>query len=99
TSSNILKVSRYIPPTLFVLLAITAAISLWCRQRVNRLRGLHSRLTQSWFIAPKLLRGEVGALAHRLELLPDDGRVHLGGVHRLRGEAAIGAGDDVLAPD
>jgi hypothetical protein len=50
-------------------------------------------------LAPKLLGGEVGALPHRLELRPHHGRMHFGGVQRLRGEAAIGAGDDVLAPD
>src|SRR5580700_8997076 len=50
-------------------------------------------------LAPQLLGGEVGALPHRLELLPDDGAVHLGVVQGLRGEAAIGASDDVLAAD
>src|SRR3981081_304326 len=47
---------------------------------------------------PQLLAGDLRALDPRLELRPHDARVHL-----LRagegGEAAIGAGDDVLAPD
>ena len=37
--------------------------------------------------------------AHRLELLPDHRVVHLGAVERLRREAAVGAGHDVLAAD
>src|SRR5437764_7215994 len=48
-------------------------------------------------LAPELLGREVGALAQRLELLPDHGVVHLGAIERLRREAAIGGGDDVLA--
>src|SRR5262245_54861419 len=50
-------------------------------------------------LAPELLAGEIGALAQRLELLPDHGGVHLGAIERLRGEAAIRGGDHVLAPD
>src|SRR5262249_28937824 len=49
--------------------------------------------------APELLGGEIGALAQRLEFLPDHGVVHLGAVERLRGEAAVRCRDDVLAAD
>src|ERR1700736_2766370 len=43
---------------------------------------------------PQLFAREARAVAHRRELGPDHGRVHLGRVSRLRGEAAVGAGDD-----
>src|SRR5690348_14519677 len=49
--------------------------------------------------APEPIRREVGTLPHRLELLPHHGRMDLGLVERLRGEAAIGARHHILAPN
>ena len=49
--------------------------------------------------SPQLLAGEARAFGHRFELGPDHRGVDFGLVGRLRREAAIGAGDDVLAPD
>src|SRR5580698_8974637 len=49
-------------------------------------------------LAPQFLRGDPRAVAERLEFRPDDG-----GMDFLRagkgGEAAVGAGDDVVAAD
>src|SRR5439155_6140961 len=44
--------------------------------------------------APELPRRQVGALGHRLELGPGDGRVT-----DTRAEPTVGPGDDVLAAD
>src|SRR6516162_5076763 len=46
---------------------------------------------------PQLLRREAGAFAQCRELGPYDGRMHFA-CGREAGEAAIGAGDDILAP-
>src|SRR3982074_554452 len=48
-------------------------------------------------LAPELPAGEIGALAHRLELLPHHGVVYFGAIERLGREAAIRGGDHVLA--
>src|SRR6266850_771103 len=47
---------------------------------------------------PQLLRGELRTLRQGLELRPHDAGVDPA-VHRALGEAAVGAGDDVLAAD
>src|ERR1700733_12379987 len=56
-----------------------------------------------WFdadsVLPQFLAGEVGALAHRLELLPHHAVMDFGPVQRLRGEAAIGSRNHVVAAD
>src|SRR3984885_4137319 len=56
-----------------------------------------------WFdadsVLPQFLAGEVGALAHRLELLPHHAVMDFGPIQRLRGEAAIGCRDYVVAAD
>ena len=43
-----------------------------------------------------MLAGDVCALTHRLELFPNNRRVDLGLVKRLRRESAVGAGHDVF---
>src|ERR1700739_3654823 len=48
--------------------------------------------------APQLLRREAGAFAQCRELGPYDGRMDLAGGREAR-KAAIGARDDILAPD
>src|SRR3974377_934663 len=48
-------------------------------------------------IAPQLPARKIRPLAHGLEFLPPHGVVHLCAVERLRGEAAIGSGHDILA--
>src|SRR6187397_2997700 len=48
--------------------------------------------------APQLLAGDASAVGKRLELGPDDRRMHLVR-SRERGEAAVGAGNDALAAD
>src|SRR5690348_13568882 len=59
----------------------------------NRLAGTPLSL------APEAPRRDISAFTHGLELLPDHGVVHLGAIERLRGKAAIRAGDDILASD
>ena len=49
-------------------------------------------------LTPKLLGRQPGAVGEGLELDPDDAGVDFAGRSET-GEAAIGAGDDVLAPD
>src|SRR6266404_5417811 len=49
-------------------------------------------------LAPQLPAGEAGAVGERLQFDPDDAGVHLAGRGEA-GEAAIHAGDDILAPD
>ena len=58
-----------------------------------------SRLLGGAALGPKLPTSNIRSLTHRFKLFPNDGRMHLGRVHRLRREAAISAGDDVLASD
>src|SRR5262249_40876706 len=69
------------------------ACSWICAQSATR----HARTGAGSASAPQLLAGDFRALNERLEFRPDDARMHL-----LRagegGEAAIGTGDDVLAP-
>src|SRR5215471_6267792 len=47
--------------------------------------------------SPKLLRSQLCALGHSLELSPDHGRMDLRGKGSLRREPAVTPGDDVLA--
>src|SRR2546427_1760699 len=77
-----------------------------CRTPTTRpAGGLHSRNSRrssrrartraiQLLRAPELLRRQVGALGHRLELGPGDGRVTDTGA-----EPTVGPGDDVLAAD
>src|SRR5258706_15218328 len=48
-------------------------------------------------LAPQFPAREAGAVGERLQFDPDDAGVHLAGRGET-GEAAIGAGDDILAP-
>src|SRR5262244_564947 len=48
---------------------------------------------------PQPRAGDIRALAHRLELLPHDRGMNFGLIKRLRGEAAVRAGHDILASD
>src|SRR5437762_9955478 len=50
-------------------------------------------------LSPELSGGEPRALRHRRELQPRDARMRVIESHRRGGEAAVGAGDDVFAPD
>jgi len=49
--------------------------------------------------SPKLLCRKIRALAHRFELLPHDCGMNFSLVKRLRGEPAVRASHDILAPD
>src|SRR5262245_17396173 len=48
---------------------------------------------------PKPFRRQIGAPSHGLELFPHYRRMNFGLIHCLRGKAAVGAGDHVLASD
>src|SRR4029078_11287252 len=63
---------------------------------IDEYRAVHSRSPGS--AAPESLAGDLGALHHRLHLRPDDAGVDLVRAGKA-GETAVGAGDDVLAPD
>src|SRR3981189_2742996 len=49
-------------------------------------------------LAPQFLAREAGAIGERLQLDPDDARMHFASRSEA-GETAIGAGDDIVAPD
>src|SRR5262245_43595043 len=63
---------------------------------MSGLRGIHAPKTASCS-RPQLLARDPRAVDERLELRPDDARVHFLRAGK-RGEAAIGACDHVLAP-
>src|SRR5580692_12565400 len=69
------------------------------QQARNRRQAMpHRGIPRMAASTPQLLRRQFGAVGERLELDPDDAGVDLAGRGEA-GEAAIGAGGDVLAPD
>src|ERR1043166_6177502 len=67
------------------------------REKTRGIRPGH-RHWPSGRLAPQFPAREPRAIAERLQLDPDDARMHLAGRGEA-GKATIGAGDNVLAPD